>query len=216
MDGKFNMHRIAQPVHYGNENITLLLPGFLRYPRKDSKSRLSCPIPTSRLWTKDQGPSPKNSVYNADRKIIKLVSVSLSYKVVWQTLNSKFRILPSFDRDVDLTWLWLAFKGKIRNAFPFFFFLRREVGLLIERSFERFERSPYTKGSIHTRVRWKSGATLTAFPILLAWALSSLKSYLFSEQAYQLVFPVMCLEKCTFPILLARALSSLKSYFSSE
>ena len=216
MDGKFNMHRIAQPVHYGNENIKLLLPGSLRYPRKESKSRVSCPIPTS-LDQEGASPSPKTSVYNADSKIIKLVSVSLSYKFVWQTLNSKFQILPSFDRDVDLTWLWLAFKGKIQNAFPFFFFLRREVGLLIERSFERFERSPYTKGSIHTRVRWKSGATLTAFPILLAWALSSLKSYLFSEQAYQLVFPVICLgKKCTFPILLAWALSSLKSYFFSD
>ena len=51
-DGKFNMHWIVQPVHYGNENITLLLLYILRYPRKDSKSRLPCPIPELPLWTK--------------------------------------------------------------------------------------------------------------------------------------------------------------------
>ena len=92
----------------------------------------------------------------------------------------KRRILLSFDRG-GLGLPLIGIQRKDPECLSFLLLLRREVGLLIERSFERFERSPYTKGSIHTRVRWKSGATLTAFPILLARALSSLKSYFFSE-----------------------------------
>ena len=166
------MHRIAQPVHYGNEIITLLLLGILRYPRRDSE----CLIPKSGLWTKKgllYPPKALNILQAGKNHFCKFVC---HMKVFGGHCIGKRRILLSFDRG-GLGLPLIDIQRKDPECLSFLLLLRREVGLLIERSFERFERSPYTKGSIHTRVRWKSGATLTAFPILLARALSSLKSY---------------------------------------